>query len=222
MSADAQRSAGNRAADAQTASAQAGIAEQQRQFDAVQKLLAPYTQTGTQALDAQGNLVGLGGSDAEQAAINQLQQGPQFQSMLKAGTNSILQNASATGGLRGGNVQGALAAFSPGLLAQVIQQRFNNLGGLTSVGENAAAGVGNAGMATGQGVSRLLQQQGSAQAGAYLNAGRSDQSFLTGLNRDFGQFVGSGGLKSVGGGGGMFGGFSLGQLINGQGLGGGL
>lgn len=217
-SANAQKKGGNAAANAQVSAAQAGIDEQRRQFDAVQKLLAPYASTGTQALGAQGNLVGLNGNDAEQAAIDQLQKGPQFQSMLGAGTNAILQNASATGGLRGGNVQGALASFAPGLLAQVIQQRFQNLGGLSYIGENAAARTGVGAMATGQGVSNLLQQQGAAQAGAYLNAGKSDQNFLNTITRGYGLFTGAGGF----GGGGGIGGFSLSDLINGRGLGGGL
>lgn len=217
-SAGAQKKAGNAAADAQAAAAQAGIDEQRRQFDAVQKLLSPYIGTGTQALGAQGNLVGLGGNDAEQQAIQQLQNGPQYQSMLQAGTNSILQNASATGGLRGGNVQGALAAFAPGLLAQTIQQRFQNLGGLSALGQGAAIGLGNAGMSTGNNVAALLQQQGAARAGGYLNAGKSDQNFLNGITRGFGQFTGAGGF----GGGGGIGGFSLGDLFNGTGLGGGL
>lgn len=193
MSADAQRSAGNKAADAQSASAQAGIAEQQRQFDAVQKLLAPYAQAGTGAVTAQQNLIGLNGADSQQEAITQLQGMPQYQSMLKAGTNSILQNASATGGLRGGNTQGALAAFAPSLLAQTIQQQYQNLGGLTSIGQNAAAMTGNAGMQTGQGISNLLQQQGAAQAGAYLNAGKADQNMINGVLKGFGQFVGMNG-----------------------------
>lgn len=216
-SSNAQTSAGNAAADAQVAASQAGIAEQRRQFDAVQKLLAPYVQAGTGSLTAQQNLIGLGGAGAQQQAIDQLQAGPQFQSMLKAGTNSILQNASATGGLRGGNTQGALAAFAPSLLAQVIQQQFGNLGGLTTLGENAAAGVGNAGLQTGNAVSSLLQQGGAAQSGGYLNAGKSNQNLIGGALGSLGQLVGQGGGN---GGGGLFG-FSLKDLINGTGLGGG-
>lgn len=217
-SAGRQKSSGDSAADAQSSAAQAGIDEQRRQFDALQKLLAPYAQAGTGSLTAQQNLIGLGGQDAQQAAIDRLQAGPQFQSMLGAGTNAILQNASATGGLRGGNTQGALAAFAPSLLAQVIQQQYGNLGGITGLGENAAAMTGNAGMQSGNAISNLLQQQGAARAGGYLNAGKSDQQMFNGITRGFGQFLGGGG----GGGGGGLGGFSLMDLIKGTGLGGGL
>jgi hypothetical protein len=62
------------------------------------------------------------------------------------------QTPRATGGLRGGNVQAALGQFQPQLLAQLIDQQYSRLGGLTSIGQNAAAGVGNAGMSTGNSI----------------------------------------------------------------------
>jgi hypothetical protein len=193
MSADAQRSAGNKAADTQLAATDKGIAENQRQFDALQKLLSPYVTKGTQALDAQGNLIGLNGTAPQQAAINAIQNSPQFTAMTQQGENAILQNASATGGLRGGNTQAALAQFRPQVLAQLINDQYGRLGGLTSVGQNAAAGVGNAGMQTGQNISNLLQQGGAAQAGAYLNAGRAQQSMFGNIGSALGQYIGLGG-----------------------------
>ena len=42
--------AANKAAKTQAAASQAGIAEQRRQFDAMQQLLSPYVQAGTGAL----------------------------------------------------------------------------------------------------------------------------------------------------------------------------
>ncbi len=140
-------------------------------LDAFQKVLAPFVTAGTGALGAQQNLLGLNGNDAQQAAINGIQASPQFAALQQQGNNAILANASATGGLRGGNVQGALAQFSPALLSQLIQQQYSNLGGLTSLGQNSAAGVGNAGMQTGSNISNLLQQQGAATAGGQIAAG---------------------------------------------------
>lgn len=198
-SADAQRSAGNKAADAQQASAQAGIAEQQRQFDAIQKLLAPYVNAGTGALTAQQDLLGTNGAGPQQAAIDAIQRSPQFTALQQQGENRILQNASATGGLRGGNTQAALSQFSPQLLAQLIDQQYGRLGGLTSIGQNAAAGVGNAGMQTGQSVAGLLQQAGAAQAGGYLNAGRANAGMWNSLGGAFGLYKGLGGFGSGGG-----------------------
>jgi len=145
------------ASAAQSESAQAGIDEQRRQFEAIQS-------------------------------------GPQFQAMTQQGENAILQNASATGGLRGGNVQGALAQFRPQLLNQLIEQQYGRLGGLTSIGQNAAAGVGNAGMATGNSITNLLAQQGAAQAGGALGQAAGFGNALGGIGQGVGLYSALGGF----------------------------
>lgn len=213
MSANAQEDAANTAAAAQKEANAASIAEQQRQFDAIQKLLSPYTQAGTGALTAQQNLIGLGGSAAQQQAIAALQSSPAYTSQLAAGENSILQNASATGGLRGGNTQAALAQYSPQLLAQMIQQQYSNLGGLTSIGQNAAAGVGNAGMSTSNNISNLYTQQGQIGAGLALAQGNAAQTMYSGFGSALGKLNGSGALTNLFGG---WGGGSGGSPSNAQ------
>jgi hypothetical protein len=136
MASSSASDAASSAAQAQGQASDKSIAESQRQFDAIQKLLAPYTAAGPQALTGQQDLLGLNGSGAQGSAIAGIANGPQMQAMTQQGENSILQNASATGGLRGGNTQGALAQFRPQLLNQLIQQQYGNLGGLTSIGQN--------------------------------------------------------------------------------------
>lgn len=173
-----QQDAQSQAAQLQAGSAQAGIDENRRQFDAIQALMKPFVSAGTGAVGQQQDLLGLNGNDAQQAVISALQSSPAFTSQLKQGENSILANASATGGLRGGNTQAALAQYSPQLLSQLIQQQYSNLGGLTSVGQNAAAMTGNAGMQSAGNVSNLLQQQGAAQAGGVLSNARTEANFL--------------------------------------------
>jgi len=164
---------GRKAASAQMSAAKQGRDEQARQFDALQALLKPYVDAGTPALRAQQNLIGLGGVDAQQQAIAGIEQSPMFQSIVQQGEQGMLQNASATGGLRGGNLQGALAQFRPQLLNQLIEQQYSRLGGLTSLGQNAAAGVGNAGMGYASNVGNLLAQGGAAKAGAILAGGQA-------------------------------------------------
>jgi hypothetical protein len=180
-SSSAAKSAANTAAAAQTQSAQLGIDEQRRQFDAIQKLLSPYVTAGTGALTGQQDLLGLNGNGAQASAISGIQNSAQFQALQQQGNDAILANASATGGLRGGNTQGALAQFSPALLSSLIDQQYARLGGLTSIGQNAAAGVGNAGMSTGNSITNLLGQQGAAAAGAALTAGNASAASTSGL-----------------------------------------
>lgn len=191
LSSRSQKDAANTAASAQSDASAAGIAEQRRQFDAIQSLLSPYVNAGTGALTGQQNLLGTNGTAAQQSAISALQASPAYTSQLQAGQDAILANASATGGLRGGNVQAALGQFSPALLAQTIQNQLAGLGGLSSLGQNAAAGVGNAGLATSNQITSLLGQQGQAQAGAALAAGKADSQFINSAFGALGNFVGS-------------------------------
>lgn len=199
------------ASQAQQQAAQGGIDEQRRQFDAIQKLLQPYSEAGAGALAQQQALLGMGAPGAQQQAITALQGSPQFQALQQQGENAILQNASATGGLRGGNVQGALAQFRPALLSSLIDQQYSRLGGLTAIGQNAAAGVGNAGMSTGTNIATLLGRQGQAQAGGILG----QQGALTGgINQAFGAIQGAGGFGKLFGGGFGGQGFQGGGSVN--------
>jgi hypothetical protein len=211
-------SATRSASETQAGAAQAGIDEQRRQNEAVQQLLAPYVQAGSGALGAyapyqqagagalptlqqyaqagapaleqQQALIGLRGPEAQRAAIASIEGGQQFQAMSRQGENALLQNASATGGLRGGNIQGALAEFRPRLLNELINQQYGRLGGLAAtggtvaqnlassglsatgelarIGQASAAGVGTAGTQTGANIANLLGQQGSATAGGIM------------------------------------------------------
>jgi len=131
-----------------TAAEQATQAQQAATEQAMETY-SPYLQAGEQALAQQQALLGLSGEEAQQAAINAIQQGSEYQTLLKEGEASILQNAAATGGLRGGNTQGALAQYSPTLLNNLISQKYSQLGGLTGLGQNAASNV--AGLQTGLG-----------------------------------------------------------------------
>lgn len=161
-----------RAADAQVASAEAGAAENRAAREEMRRLLAPYTAAGIPALEEQLNLIGLNGDQAQQASIAQQEQSPFFQSLAAQGENALLQNASATGGLRGGNIQGALAQFRPQLLNQFIEQQYGRMGGLAQMGQNSAAGVGAAGMQSAQQIAQAYGQAGQAQAGAALAQGQ--------------------------------------------------
>jgi hypothetical protein len=198
VSANQQSNAVEDASATQQATGMAGIAQQNKQFEAIQKLLAPFVQAGTGvdgkggSLQAQMDLTGLGQPGAQQAAIDALMKSPGFTSQLQLGENRIMQNASATGGLRGGNVQGALAQFSPALLNSTINDQFARLGGITSLGQNAAAGVGNAGMSTGNNITQLLGGIGASQAGNALAQGRIGANTINGITQAFGAYYGNG------------------------------
>lgn len=196
-----QAEAAGEAAGAQTAAAMAGVAEQRRQFDKVQKLLAPYVQAGTPALRGQQELIGLRGPEAQQRAISALESGAGFQAQVGAGEEAILQRAAATGGLRGGNVQAALAQFRPLMLQREIESQYGKLAGLTSLGQQSAAGVGTAGMQTGARVAGLLGEAGAAEAGGALARGQAFANVLNlpaqFLGLQYGARVGTPGFSSI-------------------------
>jgi hypothetical protein len=206
--------AAERAGDLQAAAAQAGIEEQRRQFDKLTELMAPFVAAGTGgggaagSLEAQQALIGLRGTQAQRQAISGIESSPLLQALTRQGEEALLQQASATGGLRGGNIQAALAQFRPQMLAAAIEDQYGKLGGLTSLGQASAAGQASAGMNLGANISNLLAQQGAARAGGVMARGAvPGQAFGSALQIG-GALLGSG---LFGGGGGAAGGtYSLG------------
>jgi hypothetical protein len=158
---------------------QAGVAETRAAREEMRGLLQPYVAAGGPALQAQMAALGLSGPEAQQEYVAQQEQSPAFQALARQQEEALLQNASATGGLRGGNVQGALAQFRPALLNQFLEQQYGRLGGMTSLGQQSAAGVGTAGMQSAGSIADLLAQGGAARAGAKLGSANAWQQSLS-------------------------------------------
>ncbi len=186
----AAKKANKQAIAAQEAANNAAIAEQRRQFDITQQNTMPWLQAGQSALTQQGNLVGLNGNDTQQAAIDQVMAGPLYQSMYRNGQNTILANASATGGLRGGNTQRSLADFGSDTLTQAILAQLSNLGGISGAGQAASNTLGQLGQNSANNISGILHNTGTAQgSGALLNGaitGGTTSGVLSGLGGLFG------------------------------------
>lgn len=182
--------ASSKASQAQQYGVDKGVSENTRQFDAAQKLLAPYNDAGQSALFEMMNLSGANGEDAYRSSISAIENGPKYESLVRNGEAAILGNASATGGLRGGNTQAALAEFRPEMLSRLIDQKYSQLGGIATMGQNSAAGTGAAAMQTGQANSALYQQGAAAQAGNHLAQGQ----IVSGLANSVGNLIGTGGF----------------------------
>ena len=146
----------------------AGVAETRAAREELRTLLQPYVAAGGPALQQQMAALGLSGPEAQAEYVSAQEQSPIFQALARQGEEAMLQQASATGGLRGGNIQGALAQFRPQLLNQFLEQQYNRLGGMTALGQQSAAGVGTSGMQAAGSIADLLAQGGAARAGAAL------------------------------------------------------
>lgn len=170
--ADAQRDAARMAVDAQTS-----MYMRQRND------LAPYMSAGAQSLEElQGRMPFL---TSPIAPLDQegLDRTPGYQFTRDQGLRATQNALTATGlGRSGAAVKGA-SRFATGLADQTYmnqasyttnlelanrQNAYNRLMELVTRGQNAAAGVGSAGVATGQGISNNLIGAGNAQAGAYM------------------------------------------------------
>jgi len=169
------------------------LAQQQQAQQAQQAMLQPFYNQAQSAMGQMGNLTGMGGADAQQAAISQLENDPRFQAQIASQESAMLQNASATGGLRGGNIQGALAQFRPEMLRNEIQQQMSNLGGIANMGMNPLAQAAGGVMQAGQGAAGLLAQQGQGSAGMYTQLGQGQAGLLAGQGQGLaGLYTGQG------------------------------
>jgi hypothetical protein len=158
----------------QAAKTQADAA--QKVADMYQKQFSPYAEQGTRALASADALAGVNGADAQQQAIEGIQNSPMFNALQEQGTKSILQSRAATGGLRTGTTNDILAQYSPQLLNQLIQQQFGEQYSLANTGlgatERSVAGQGDA-----------IQQGAAAQAGGQLAGANTMASTLQTLGQ---------------------------------------
>jgi hypothetical protein len=181
-----------KAANAQAQALQQAIGEQRRQYDQSRSDFLPYLNAGTGALGQVQGILGLNGGDIQQQLLDSLKGSPAFTSRYDTGVDTILQNAAATGGLRGGNTNNSLANFGSSLFSDVIQQQLGNLGGLVNIGSGTAGQLGSLGQQNANSISSLLSDQGKARAtgiaGQYGAIGNT-------INDIFGQVQGFGQKK---------------------------
>lgn len=201
-----QASASKEAAEIQAAAQYQALEEQRRQFNIATGQLEPFafgsdggptirslqlTSTPFLGNEAGRQLLALlgvtGGSPdlaniVEKAEIAKIEQSPTFREKVRQGEEALLQRASATGGLRGGNIQAALAQFRPQLLSQEIDKRISQLGSIAGAGSEqalqalnlrgaAAARQAASGVQFGQNIGQTLGNIGAAQSQASLSGG---------------------------------------------------
>ena len=189
VGADASKSA----ADTQAQAAQNAAQLQFQQFQQLQKNLSLYMNLGSQASTNLWNLLNSPNKDlTQQFSFNptqsQLEQTPGYQFTLNQGLNTLDNQLASKGlNLSGAQLRGA-QNYAQGLASTTYQQQYQNalqnfmtnygvnsdyynrLAGLTNLGENAAAGVGNAGMQTAMNAGNFLTSGANAQAAGTIGA----------------------------------------------------
>ena len=142
---------------------------------------------------------GVSAADAQRNAISGIANGEQFKALTQQGEYGLMANAAATGGLRGGDTQGALAQFRPQMLQGLIDRQLASLGGIASNGQQAAGNTGIAAQNTGQQVNSSLGNIGQAQAGGALGQAQAWNNAGAGVMQTLGRFGGLPETTAVGG-----------------------
>lgn len=206
----------SKAAKAQSQAYQQALGLQQNEFNTINGYAAPNVNAGNAANEQIRRLLGLGDSNTgqsangnpaysaeqqQQGALDNLRQSPLFQGAYNTGTDTILANAAATGGLRGGNTQNSLADFGSQLFSNVYQNDLSNLFNLSGVGQNALGSLAGAGQNFANQSSNLLGQQGNANAVGAAAPYAAIQQALSGIggslgNNSGGAWNGSGAFPS--------------------------
>lgn len=199
------RNQAQKAAEATATAQQTAIDENQTaltaQFEEFKSLMNPYAEAGAAAQLNKDDLMGLNGTEAQQAAVDAIANNPQLQEQMLQGENAMRQNASATGGLRGGNFQGALAQYRPGMVNAAIDQRYEQLNGTIGTGLNASSAIANMGMnVTGQMGNMNLTEAGiQGMLDGMPTAGQNfGASLMAGLGNGLGTYAGLGGTFGIG------------------------
>ena len=106
--------------------------------------------------------------DQQARAFDQLADSPGQRFIRDRQERALLRNASATGGLGGGNVQTALQQQAVGFAQQDIQNQFGRLGQLAGQGQAVTTNQAQLGGQTASNISNLLGQEGAARASGIL------------------------------------------------------
>lgn len=125
--------------------AQAGIGGITAEQEQTRTDFGAYRELGAASATRFGDLAGVNGDPAQATALDRIRSSPFFQSLYRTGEEAVLANASATGGLRGGNTQRSLYNLGEDTFATAIDRELAMLSSGMGIGLNATstgAGLG--------------------------------------------------------------------------------
>jgi len=220
-----QAGAAGSAADTQAQAANNASQLQWQQFQQLQQNLQPYMNLGTNNIPGlQSQLGRLQGMQFSfNPTMQQLEQTPGYQFTLNQGLNTVNNQLAAKGlNLSGAQARG-IADYTTGLASNTYQQQYENalksfmtnygvqsdtynrLSGLVGVGENAAAGVGNAGLQTASNAGNFLTSGANAQAAGMIGGANAITGGLGSIGQGGLLNALLGGQSAAAGGGGFYG-----------------
>lgn len=204
---------GNAASDAAQAQLQAAQMAQQTQlqmYNTTRSDLMPYMNAGNSAISQLSGLFGLNpqggqgtGVPNSGALTTALQNFPGYQFGQSQGVQALDRSAASRGQLlSGAQLKDAQTFGQQYGLQNAWQPYLSQMSGIGSLGENAAAQVGNNGLATGQGVANSQLLGGAYQASGIVGGANQLTSALSGLGGQISPLLSSfGGIGGPGAGG---------------------
>ncbi len=159
----------------------AALSQHQKALDYQKNLDAPLIDYRNKALGGLSDYY-LGGQKGQQSFFDQAIESPAYENYLQQGEESILRNAAATGGLRGGAVNPALALNQFDVSQGLVNQRLSGLEGFANPNLNTAN------------IASTYGNMGNIQQQSAIAQGQADQALT-------GQVLGgiTGGLSLAGG-----------------------
>ncbi|MEW0941631.1 DNA transfer protein p32 [Acinetobacter baumannii] len=165
---------------------------QKQMFDQMRQDQQPYMNAGTDALKSLMGGMGENGQFMQTYNGQDIYNDPSYQFRLNQGLDAVQSGAAAAGGLLSGATQKALANYGQNFASQEYQNaynrfnadqtnKYNRLSNIVGLGQNAAAGVGNAGIQTGQAIANNTMAGANAQAAGTIAAGNRDANNFQGL-----------------------------------------
>lgn len=170
--------AAKEAANIQARSSEAGIAESRRQYDELVKRMQPFFDRGVNALPGVDQATSVGGLDSRLAEIF----GSNTFGALQDQRMRAVQNQMNQSGMRRSDAGlNAVASVPTDLGLMIEQMLYGRQMDAVSSGQNAAAGIGSAGMQTGANISSMLAQQGNARAQGVIGAQQAQSAAMTNM-----------------------------------------
>jgi LAS superfamily LD-carboxypeptidase LdcB len=144
-----------------TSAAEVQAQSQREQLEYLKEVNALPTELRNEALTQLGGMSGIGDKNTQQEILDRAKASPFYKEMIAEGEEGVLRGASATGGLRSGNVQSALFNERRQALQSAYGSEVSNLRGL-------------AGLSTGQNqIAQTMGNIGATQAGGIYGAAQA-------------------------------------------------
>jgi hypothetical protein len=169
----------NKAASAQSKAANQASQLQKDQYAQTRADLAPYRDTGANALSQYQGLLGMKGKDAQSAAMSQYTESPFLGQLVNRTTSAVEASRAARGGLFSGGAAQEIGDRAGQLYLGDYNNYLSRVGGLADTGLNASTQTGNFGANAAAGQAQSAMAAGNAKAGGYINTANSVNNALS-------------------------------------------